>query len=163
VILNRRKLCVTYLGVTVDGVWIGFIDHMYTPLRTTSNYSDTANFHSSQIITAPNKPFSSLLCLTSCSLTMASNSGDSSASHAQVLLLQPRVQNSCQFPQSQLTTINSGTFNPILCCQLSRCHLFPVIQLPSQEILSIIVPSLLSLLCRAQLNCQPSTLSVIIS
>jgi hypothetical protein len=39
-----------------------FIDHLYTRLITTSNYSTTADFHSSQITTAPAKPFSSLLC-----------------------------------------------------------------------------------------------------
>jgi hypothetical protein len=42
-------------------------------------------------------------------------------------LPQSPVQNSCQFPK--LTAINSGTVNPILCCncQLSRCHLFSYI------------------------------------
>jgi hypothetical protein len=58
----------------------------------------------------------------------ASNSGGSSASRAQVLLSQPPVQNSSQLHRSQLTTINSGTLNLILCCNchLSRCHLFSV-------------------------------------
>jgi hypothetical protein len=42
----------------------GFIDHIYTPLGTTSNYSGIANLHNSQINTAPAKPFfPSLLCL----------------------------------------------------------------------------------------------------
>jgi hypothetical protein len=63
------------------------------------------------------------------SLATISNSRDSSASRAQVLLSHPPVQNSCQFPQSQLTTINSETLNQVLCCncQLSRYHLFSVI------------------------------------
>jgi hypothetical protein len=44
--------------VTIDGVWIG--DSIYWPiinsrLRTTSNYSATANVHNSQITTAPTK------------------------------------------------------------------------------------------------------------
>jgi hypothetical protein len=143
------------------GLDIGFIDHMYTPPRTTSNYSAIDNLHNSQITTAPAKPFPVCWCLTSCSLT-ASNSGDSSASSGQILLSQPPMQNSCQFPQSQLTAMNSRTLNPNLCCncQLSHCYLFLVMELPSQETLSIIVPSLLSLPCTAQLNCQPSTLSL---
>jgi hypothetical protein len=41
--------------------WIGFIDHLYTPVATTSNYSALANLHTLQITTAPAKPFSSLL------------------------------------------------------------------------------------------------------
>jgi hypothetical protein len=49
--------------VTIDGVWIG--EWIYLPLihtlGITSNYSATANFHNSQIATAPTKPFSSLL------------------------------------------------------------------------------------------------------
>jgi hypothetical protein len=36
----------------MDGVWIGFIDHLYTPLGTTSNYSATANLHTLQITAA---------------------------------------------------------------------------------------------------------------
>jgi hypothetical protein len=35
----------------------------YTPHGTTSNYSAIANLHTFQIITAPAKPFSSLLYL----------------------------------------------------------------------------------------------------
>jgi hypothetical protein len=40
-----------------------FIDRLHTPLGTLSNYSAIANFHTSQIPTAPGKPFSSLSCL----------------------------------------------------------------------------------------------------
>jgi hypothetical protein len=59
----------------------------------TSNYSSTANLHTIQLTIAPAKLFSSLLCLHSRSLTTASNSGDSSASRAQILASQPPVQN----------------------------------------------------------------------
>jgi hypothetical protein len=41
----------------------GFIDHLYTPLGTTSTYSAIANLHNLQITRALAKPFSSLLCL----------------------------------------------------------------------------------------------------
>jgi hypothetical protein len=71
----------------------GFIDHLYTPLGTTSNYSATANLHNSQITTAPAKPFLSCCVFISRSLTTASNSGDSSASRAQVLSSHTSVQN----------------------------------------------------------------------
>jgi streptolysin S family bacteriocin protoxin len=62
-----------------------FIDHLYTRLGITSNYSATANLHNSQITTAPAKPFSACCVFTSRSLAMASNSGDSSASLFQIL------------------------------------------------------------------------------
>jgi hypothetical protein len=45
------------------GLVTQFIDHLYTRLVSTSNYSATANHHNSQIVTAPAKPFFSLLCL----------------------------------------------------------------------------------------------------
>jgi hypothetical protein len=41
----------------------GFIDYLYTPLGTTSNYSAIADLHTLQITAAPAKPFSSLLYL----------------------------------------------------------------------------------------------------
>jgi hypothetical protein len=93
-----------------------FIDHLYAPLGTTSNYRATANLHTLQITTAPAKPFLACCVLTSSSLATDPNSEDSSASRAQVLLSQPPVQNS-------LSTVNST-----------------------------MAPSLLSFLCRAQLN-----------
>jgi hypothetical protein len=52
-----------YLGVRACGLVNGFIDHVYTSLGTTNNYSDIANLHTLQITTAPTKPFSSLLWL----------------------------------------------------------------------------------------------------
>jgi hypothetical protein len=41
----------------------GFIDHLHTPLGTTSNYSAIGNLNTFQITTALAKPFSSLLYL----------------------------------------------------------------------------------------------------
>jgi hypothetical protein len=38
----------------------GFIDHLYTQLETTINYSAIVNHHTLQITTAPAKPFFSL-------------------------------------------------------------------------------------------------------
>jgi hypothetical protein len=83
----------------------GFIEHLHTWLRTTSNCSATANLHNSQITTAPAKPFPACYVFTGHSLAMASNSGDSSASRAQVLSSQPSMQNcltaDLQTPHSQ--------------------------------------------------------------
>jgi hypothetical protein len=45
------------------GLVNGFIDHLYTRLGTTSNYSATTNLDTLQITIAAAKPFSSLLCL----------------------------------------------------------------------------------------------------
>jgi hypothetical protein len=73
----------------------GFIDHFYTQLETTSNYSAIANLYTFQIITAPTKPFPACCVFMSRSLATASNNGNSSASRAQVLSSQPPVRNSC--------------------------------------------------------------------
>jgi hypothetical protein len=40
-----------------------FIDHLYTSLGSTSNYSAIANLHKSKITPSPAKPSSSLLFL----------------------------------------------------------------------------------------------------
>jgi hypothetical protein len=87
---------------------IGFIVTLYTPLGTTGNFSDTVYLHTQQITTAPAKSFSVCSVLSSRSLATASNIGDPSTSSAQLFLSQLPVQNSCQFSQFQLTTINSG-------------------------------------------------------
>jgi hypothetical protein len=59
------------------GLVNGFIDHLYTSLGTTSNYSATVNLHNSQITAALAKPFSSLLCLNEPFLGNGFNTGDS--------------------------------------------------------------------------------------
>jgi hypothetical protein len=41
----------------------GFIDHLYTQLGTTGNYSATANLHTLRLTAAPAQSFSSLLYL----------------------------------------------------------------------------------------------------
>jgi hypothetical protein len=64
------------------GLMYGFIDHLYTPLGTTRNYSAIADFHTLQIITATIKPFSSLLCLHQ---PFPGNSGYSSASRGHII------------------------------------------------------------------------------
>jgi hypothetical protein len=104
--------------------WIGFIDYLYTPLRTTSNYNAIANLHTSQITTAPAKSFSIPVCcaFNSSSLAVASNSEDSSASHPHIITV--------QWISHNWTLVN---------CRLNYST----------------IP--LSLPCRAQLNCQPST------
>jgi hypothetical protein len=64
----------------------GCIDHSYTRLGATSKYSATANLHNSQIITAPAKHFPACYFFTSRFVAVASNSGHSSYSRAQVFL-----------------------------------------------------------------------------
>jgi hypothetical protein len=61
--------------------------------QTTSNHNATANHHNSVTNTALAKLFPASRSFTSRSLVTASNSGDSSASRAQVLSSQPPVQN----------------------------------------------------------------------
>jgi hypothetical protein len=83
-------------------------------LGNTYNYSAIADLHTFQITIASAKPFPSCCVFNNRCLATASNSGDSSAPRAQVLWSQLPVRNSCQFPQSQLTTAN---------CQLSTPEL----------------------------------------
>jgi hypothetical protein len=83
----------------------GFIDHLYTSLGTTSNYSTTTNLQNSQITTVPSKPFPVCYVFTSRSHRTASNSGDSSASRAQVLSLQPSMQISAELTTDSLSLI----------------------------------------------------------
>jgi hypothetical protein len=99
----------------------GFIDHLYTQLGTTLNYSATANLNDSQITTAPAKAFPACCIFTSRSLTTASSSGDSSVLRAQVLLSQPPVQNSTQltelwrhFFSASLLQSSTGLDAPVL-------------------------------------------------
>jgi hypothetical protein len=73
------------------GLGIGFIDHLYTQLGTTSNYSAIANLHALQFTTAHAKSLPSA-CLHQQLHGNGSNSGDSSASELR-FSLQPSVQN----------------------------------------------------------------------
>jgi hypothetical protein len=101
--------------------------YVYKAFGTTSNYSAIANLHPLEITTAPAKPFSACCVLTSRSLATACNSGDSSASRAQILVSQPPVQNSCQLCQFFLALLAelNWTVNPQLTC----CHRFSIIRL----------------------------------
>jgi hypothetical protein len=58
------------------GLNIGFIDHLYTRLGTTSSYSATTDLYNSQITTAPAKHFP-FCCVFTVPLVTASNNGDS--------------------------------------------------------------------------------------
>jgi hypothetical protein len=75
----------------------GFIYHLFTRLGATSNYNAIADLHTLQIPTATAKPFPACCVFTSRSLVTASNSGDYSASRAQVLSLQTPIRNSTPF------------------------------------------------------------------
>jgi hypothetical protein len=59
---------------------IGFIDHLRTRLRTTSNYSSLANLHNSQITTQFVKSFTPCRVIIRRFLVSASNKGYSSTS-----------------------------------------------------------------------------------
>jgi hypothetical protein len=85
---------------------IRFIDHLYTPLGTTSNYSAIFNLHNSQIATAPLSIFQPSVFRRF--PATASNIGDSSASHAQVLPSPTRSEVAYQpFPQLNWIAISS--------------------------------------------------------
>jgi hypothetical protein len=62
------------------GFWIAFVDHLYTQLRTSSNYRAITNLHTLQFTTAHTKSFPACYVITSCSLVRVSNCGDPSAS-----------------------------------------------------------------------------------
>jgi hypothetical protein len=78
------------------GLANGFIDHLYTPLGTTSNYSAIPNLHILQITAAPAKSSPACSVSNSRSLATPANNWDSSATRAQVVSSQPPVQNSHQ-------------------------------------------------------------------
>jgi hypothetical protein len=90
----------------------GFIDHMYTPLETTSNYSATAYLHNSQITTGPAKLFVAYYIFTIRSLATASNSRDSSSSGAQIFPSPTLVQNF--LPAISSTELDRHLFSPSL-------------------------------------------------
>jgi hypothetical protein len=90
--------------------WIGFIDHLYTPLRITL-YRPLTHTQTSVL---------SLLVSTSRFLAMAFTSGDSSASRTQFLLSQPPVQNSCQLTTQLSGSQAGGHFTPISSSSLHR-------------------------------------------
>jgi hypothetical protein len=72
----------------------GFIDNLHIPLRTTSNYSAIADFHTVQITT---RYVFSCSGFTSHCLVTANNNGDSSASVTMSLL-------SGEYPTTELST-----------------------------------------------------------
>jgi hypothetical protein len=103
-----------------------FIDHLYTPLVTTGNYSAMSDLHTLQLT-----PFPVCCVLSSRSLVTSSKGGSSSLSSAQVLsseppcktlvkcqfiysaiCSQPHLQNLTELSQSPLPTINSLSQSP---------------------------------------------------
>jgi hypothetical protein len=88
------------------GLMNWFIDYLNIPLWTTSTYNIITDFHTSQITTAPIKPFPRCCIFASHSLVTVPNSGDSSASRCQALSSQPLVQNvfNCQLNYSDTSS-----------------------------------------------------------
>jgi hypothetical protein len=109
------------------GLVTGFIDHLHTRLKTISNYSATAI---STIHKSPQhlvSPFTACCVFNSHSLATAGNSGDSSASCAQVLSSQPPVQNSTfnwQLPGWRSFHTNLPVFSSQADFQLYRRNMF---------------------------------------
>jgi hypothetical protein len=67
----------SFVGLQTEfGLVNKFIDHLYPRLVSISNYSATANLHSSQMARARAKPFNACCAFTNRSLAIASNSGD---------------------------------------------------------------------------------------
>jgi hypothetical protein len=88
---------VTYLRMTIDGVWIGELDLLTTytqhsELQILTELSFISTLHKS--LQHPLSLFPACCAFISRSLATDYNSGDSSASRAQVLSSQPPVQNS---------------------------------------------------------------------
>jgi hypothetical protein len=113
-----------FRGVTVECVWIGWLDllhFIHSWLLTKSNYSATANLHTSPSTRVPAKPFPASCVLTSRFLATASNSGDSSASHAQVLPSLNLIQN-C-LPTIPSTEMNRHLFSASLAELRCTLHL----------------------------------------
>jgi hypothetical protein len=77
-----------FRGVTIDGVLMNNL--LTTPLGTTSSYSATANLHTLQITVANTKSSPTYSAFNNRSLAVASNTGNFSASRAQVLSA-PRI------------------------------------------------------------------------
>jgi hypothetical protein len=106
--------------VTIDGVWINdwFIDSIYKRLVITSNYGATTNLNSSQITTAPAKPFPACCVFTSLFLATASNSWNSSASRAQVFPSPtPELSLNCPLPCLQNpSTDHTENISSIVAC-----------------------------------------------
>jgi hypothetical protein len=98
---------------------------LLTPARTTSTYNAAADIH-----TANHRMLSLCCTFTSRSLAMASNSGDYSASRAQVLFLQPPMRNwtlNCQLNYSAISFL-PPLQSSILSYSLSRSRsLLPAI------------------------------------
>jgi hypothetical protein len=114
----------------------GFIDHLYTPLGTTSNYGTTANLHTLQITRAPAKLFPACYVLTSRSLATALT----------VEILQHPVLRSFCYSLPCRTLVNS----PLL-PTISLPSLFNYLLMPIQETLNY--------LRRAQLSTANSQLT----
>jgi hypothetical protein len=101
--------------------WIGFFDHLHTPLGTKSNYSATANLHTLQIPQHPLSPSPACCVFTSRSLGTASKSGYYSASRAHVVTVRRISRNwalvDCQLNYSTVSSqppLQSSTQLPTL-------------------------------------------------
>jgi hypothetical protein len=107
---NIKLNTVTCMSMAIDGfeLLIGFIEHLYTQLVTTSNCSTIANSHFSVRYT---KVFSACCIFIGCHLVMASSAITSSASTFMSLLAGNR-----------LTTQSLLQLSPRLACISHKLH-----------------------------------------
>jgi hypothetical protein len=119
-VLGHRSIYCHVLGVCDYRRGMDWILDL-TQLGTTSNHSAIADFHNSRITTAPTKPFPACYVFTSRFLATALNSGDSSASCAQVLPLSTLIQNCLPaIPSTELDRhLFSASLEELNCTQLS--------------------------------------------
>jgi hypothetical protein len=90
--INNFKLCHVFMGVTVDGVWIGELGLLTIRVHHSELQVNTAPFLISTTHRSPHRLlsiFPACCVFESRSLATASNSGDSSASRAHIVALRP--------------------------------------------------------------------------
>jgi hypothetical protein len=99
--------------------WIAFIGHLCTPLGTTSNYSAVANLHTLKITAAPIKTLRACRVFNSCTLSAASNTGDTSSSRAHTVTLRRISRNWTLVDLTIAPSLLSLPCRALLICQPS--------------------------------------------
>jgi hypothetical protein len=149
----------------------GFIDHLYTPLGTTSNHSAAANLHNSQITTAKSSPACSVF--NGRFLVTGVNSGDSSASRAQVLPSRFQYRTDCQLSTELVAPIlffitprrgprRQHPVSPVACVTVATGTCLPIRSLETGCITPLFIRLLHSNGCRCYNIILPLVFQVVI-